>query len=353
MLKRLFNRPAKTHQVTIEPFGATVTVGARETILQAALKAGLAYPFECQTGACSTCKTQLIEGDIKPLTDFAYVLELDEMKGGTILACQSLAKTDLKIRVNTLDDGLPTIAARKFRGSVVSVSKLTRDIFDVRIALDESMNYYAGQYANLSIPGISASRSYSFAAAPRSQGCNELSFHIRLIPNGEVSGWFAASDRTGEVIEVDGPYGIFRLRQADVPIICIAGGSGMAPIKAMLEHGSELELNRSVVYLYGGRTQADLYGGAVIDTLTTAWAGPIRFLPVLSEEPEDSDWDGARGFVSDFIKSIDEFKFADAQAYLCGPPPMIDAAIPILTGAGVRGRDIYFDKFTDRSHNPT
>ena len=126
----------------------------------------------------------------------------------------------------------------------------------------------------------------------------------------------------------------------------------MAPIKAMLEQGSELGLNRSVVYLYGGRTQADLYDDAVIDALTKAWAGPIRFLPVLSEEPQDSDWAGARGFVSDFIESIDEFKFADAQAYLCGPPPMIDAAIPILTGAGVRGRDIYFDKFTDRSHNP-
>lgn len=204
MLNRLFNRPAKTHQVYIEPFGATVTVGALETILQAALKAGLAYPYECQTGACSTCKTQLIEGDIKPLTDFAYVLEMDEMKGGTILACQSLAKTDLKVRVNTLDDGLPTIASRKFRGTVASVSKLTRDIFDVRIALDESLNYYAGQYANLTIPSVATSRSYSSAAAPLSQGSNELSFHIRLIPNGEVSSWFAASDRTGESIEIDG-----------------------------------------------------------------------------------------------------------------------------------------------------
>ena len=89
-----------------------------------------------------------------------------------------------------------------------------------------------------------------------------------------------------------------------------------------------------------------------ICSLTNAWAGPIRFLPVFFEEPEDSDWTGARGFVTEFIKGIDEFKLAKAQAYLCGPPPMIDAAIPILTGAGVRGRDIYFDKFTDRSHNP-
>jgi CDP-4-dehydro-6-deoxyglucose reductase len=352
MLKRLFNRSPKTHQVYVEPFGATITVGARETILQAALKAGLAYPYECQTGACSTCKTQLVEGDIKPLTDFAYVLEMEEIRGGTILACQSLAKTDLKVRVDTLDDGLPTIAAHAIQGRVASVSNLTRDIFDVRIALDAPIEYYAGQYANLTIPGVAASRSYSFATAPLNAGSDELSFHIRLIPNGEVSSWFAAGDRIGESIGIDGPYGIFRLRQADVPIICIAGGSGMAPIKAMLEHGSEQGLSRSVVYLYGGRTQADLYNDDVIDNLTNAWAGPIRFLPVLSEEPQDSGWTGARGFVTDFIKRIDEFKVADAQAYLCGPPRMIDAAIPILTGAGVRGRDIYFDKFTDRSHNP-
>ena len=77
----------------------------------------------------------------------------------------------------------------------------------------------------------------------------------------------------------------------------------------------------------------------------------MRFLAVLSEEPEDSDWTGARGFVTDYIKSIDEFGLPGSQAYLCGPPAMIDAAIPILAGAGVRGRDIYFDKFTDRSHN--
>jgi xylene monooxygenase electron transfer component len=352
MLKRLFNRSPKTHQVYVEPFGATLTVGARETILQAALKAGLAYPYECQTGACSTCKTQLIEGDIKPLTDFAYVLEVDEMQGGTILACQSLAKTDLKIRVTTLDDGLPTIASRSFNGKLASVSNLTRDILDVRIALDEPMIYYAGQYANLTVPGVAASRSYSFAAAPTGAGSNGLAFHIRLIPNGEVSSWFAGDDLVGAPITVDGPYGIFRLREADVPIMCIAGGSGMAPIKAMLEHGSELKVTRPVVYLYGGRTQDDLYPDSLVDALTSGWAGPVRFLPVLSEEPEDSDWTGARGFVTDYIKSIDEFGLPESQAYLCGPPAMIDAAIPILTGAGVRGRDIYFDKFTDRSHNP-
>ncbi len=346
MLKRLFNRSGKTHQVYVEPFGATVTVNARETILQAALNAGVAYPYECQTGACSTCKTQLIEGKIKTLTDFAYVLDMEEIKGGTILACQSLAKTDLKVRVNTLDDGLPTIEARKICGRVVSVSNLTRDIFDVRVALNESINYYAGQYANLTLPTIAVSRSYSFATAPLSTGRDEISFHVRLIPNGELSSWITVGDRSGEPVEIDGPYGIFRLRNADAPIICIAGGSGMAPIKAMLEQGGAGS-NRPIVYLYGGRTQRDLYDDDVIDRIIKSWSGPIRFLPVLSEEPQDSDWVGARGLVTDFIKSISEFEVAEAQAYLCGPPLMIDAAITILTSAGMRGRNIYFDKFTE------
>jgi NAD(P)H-flavin reductase/ferredoxin len=353
MLKRLFNRTPKTHQVYVEPFGATLTVGARETILKAALKSGLAYPHECQVGACSSCKTLLVEGDIKPLTDFAYVLDMEEMRSGYILVCQSLAKSDLKLRVTSLDDGIGTISAGTFDGELTSVSNLTRDILHVRVALSEPMHYHAGQYANLSVPGVEGSRSYSFAEAPGAGGTTDLSFHVRLIPDGAVSGWLAGADRVGTTIGVDGPYGIFHLREADVPILCIAGGSGMAPIKAMLEHGGERALDRPVVYLYGARAQADLYADALVDKLVVGWRGPIRFLPVLSEEPDDSDWQGARGLVTDFIDAVDDFKLAGCQAYLCGPPAMIDAAWPILTNAGVRGRDIYFDKFTDRSHTAT
>ena len=348
MLKRLFSRTPKTYQVAVEPFGATVTVGARETILKAALDAGLAYPFECQTGACACCKALLVEGKVKALTDLAYVFDMEEIRDGYILPCQALARSNLKIRVTALDDGLETIPSRRTSGALTSVTPLTRDILEVRVSLAEPMDYYAGQYANLSVPGVDASRSYSFAEAPGRDGSEELSFHIRLLPDGEVSGWFAAADRVGAVIGVDGPYGVLRLRPADVPIVCIAGGSGMAPIKAILEQGGSEGVSRPVVYLYGGRTQADLYDDAVVATLTAKWAGPIRYLPVLSQEPEDSAWVGARGDVADFIRKVDDFDLRGCQAYLCGPPAMIDAALPILATAGVRGRDIYFDKFTNR-----
>ena len=350
MLKKLFSRNAKTYEVTIEPFGTKLTVGARETILRAALKAGLAYPYECQTGACATCKTQLLEGDIKALTDFAYVLDLDDMRDGTILACQTLARSDLRLRVTTLDDGLPVLPPTRLEGRYAGATTLTQDIIEVEIELAQPLSWYAGQYANLSVPGVADSRSYSFSDPPAAHGSRRARFHVRVIPGGEMSGWFADSTHHGESIGVDGPYGVFRLREADVPIVCIAGGSGMAPIKAMLEHGAAQGIVRPVVFLYGARTQADLYPEALTRRLAEQWAGTLRFMPVLSEEPADSDWHGARGFVTDYIKAIDDFSLDGAQAYLCGPPPMIDAAVPLLSGAGIRGRDIYFDKFTDRSH---
>lgn len=350
MLKRLFGRQPKTYQVKVEPFGQTLTVGARETILQAALRGGLAYPSECQTGACGSCKTLLEDGDIKALTDFAYVLELDEMREGYILACQSLARGDLKIRVTTLDDGLPVIAPVQCTGAVTSITPLTRDIMEIVVNINQPITYYAGQYANLTVPGIDGSRAYSFAAAPVDGGNTELVFHVRVIPDGELSGWLVAGNRIGAEISVEGPFGIFRLRDADVPIVCIAGGSGMAPIKAIIEQAGAAGVERPLVYLYGARTAEDLYPEALVDALTARWKGNIRFVPVLSEEADGSAWSGARGFVTDFIRSIDEFELAGSHAYLCGPPAMIDAAVPILTNAGVRGRDIYYDKFTDRSH---
>ena len=352
MLKRLFGG-TKSYQVTVEPFGTTLTVGPKETLLKAALAAGLAYPFECQTGACATCKTQLLEGDIKALTDFAYVLDLEEMQNGTILACQSLARSDLRIKVTTLDDGLAVIAPRTIGGTISALTPLTRDIVEVRMSLDAPLAYYAGQYANVRVPEIDSVRAYSFAAAPGTDGSADLTFHIRVLPDGEFSGWLASGDRVGAAVEVDGPYGVFRLREADGPIVCIAGGSGMAPIKAMLEHAAASGTDRPVVYLYGARTADDLYPDDTIAALESAWPGAFRFVPVLSEEPADSAWTGARGLVTEFIGAIDDFELAGAQAYLCGPPAMIDAAVPVLNNAGVRGRDIFFDKFTDRSHGAT
>jgi len=209
------------------------------------------------------------------------VLELDEMRNGTILACQSLAKTDLTVRVTTLDDGQAVIPARTIAGEYTGMRELTRDIVEVTITLDDALTYYAGQYANLQVEGVGGSRSYSFANASVADGSTTLTFHIRVIPGGEMSAWFAKPNNIGRSIGVDGPYGVFRLRQAETPMLCIAGGSGMAPIKAMLEYGAAESITQPVVYLYGARTQADLYDVEITAALANAWAASFRFIPVL------------------------------------------------------------------------
>lgn len=351
MPKRLFGGSAKTHTVTVEPFGATLELGPRETILRAALKAGLAYPHECQVGSCTSCKSRLLEGEIKPLTDFAYVLETDEINDGYILACQSLAKTDLKIRVESVEDGTALLPVVTTEGTISGVRALTHDIYEVRVALDAPLDYRAGQYANLRVPGVDDPRSYSFAAAPAPGGTRELVFHIRLVPGGEVSGWLAGGDVTGARVAVDGPHGVFWLRQSDAPILCLAGGSGLAPITAILEQAALGRSPRRVRVLFGARTRADLYGGAEMKALARNWVGDFSFTPVLSEEPRSSDWDGARGLVTEWVGRQRDLPLADCHAYLCGPPAMIDAALPMLKDAGIHPRHIHFDKFTDRSHS--
>jgi NAD(P)H-flavin reductase len=291
----------------------------------------------------------LVEGEIKPLTDFAYVLDVEEIRSGTFLACQSRAKSDLTIRVDTLSDGLEVINPRNFQGEISRINYLTRDIQEVTVNLDSGLDYYAGQYANLTIPGIAESRSYSFASAPLLEMNHTVKFHVRLIPGGAVSNWLSGGKRIGELIKVEGPYGVFRMRDSSSPIVCLAGGSGMAPILSILEQGVLSKIERPIVYLYGARTQADLYDESLISNIIKEWGSSFRFLPVLSAESEESSWEGARGLVTDYISQIKDFDLQGAQAYLCGPPAMIDAAIPVLNNCGVRGRDIFYDKFTDRS----
>jgi CDP-4-dehydro-6-deoxyglucose reductase len=218
----------------------------------------------------------------------------------------------------------------------------------------EQHAYRAGQYADISFPGIEKPRSYSFARAPENEGEGKLTFFVRKVPNGELTSWLFAQDRTGSRVTVNGPYGSFWLREGEGPIICVAGGSGMSSILALLEHANNNHCRREAVYLFGARSQRDLYCLDELRALETSWnasGGSLRFLPVLSEEPEDSDWTGLRGMVTDQI-TAQSLDWANTQAYLCGPPPMIDAAIDVLNRQGVGREHIHFDKFLDASSMP-
>ncbi|MGI9305315.1 MAG: 2Fe-2S iron-sulfur cluster-binding protein [Gammaproteobacteria bacterium] len=341
----------------ILPAGRRVEVRAGDNLLKAALEAGLAWPHDCRVGSCGTCRCTLKEGRIKPLSDFSYVLDGEQLNAGMILACQTSPRSDLVVEVAL--DAENAVSVTSNPGVIKAIDRLTHDIVELSVNINGASppEYIAGQYAELAVQGIEKPRSYSFARAPGDKSGCDLTFFVRRVPGGEFTEWLFGGDRTGTALTISAPYGAFWLRPGKQPIVCVAGGSGLAPIKALLEAAHDAAIQRDVTFLFGARTQKDLYCLDAMETLESAWSGErFEFVPVLSEEPSDSDWGGARGLVTDYLQKhyVDTgaIDMKACQGYLCGPPPMIDAAIAVMNAAGLSDERIFFDKFLDASTMP-
>jgi NAD(P)H-flavin reductase/ferredoxin len=348
-ISNIFKNKTETFLVNILPHDTSFPARTNHVLLQEALAAGVPFPHDCRVGTCASCKCRLIDGKIKTVLDFSYTLSNEEIQQGYILACQAIVKSNLTVNLDQPFKG-PNHKIQSVSGIIYSSIPLTHDILKITIELEENITYEAGQYADISVPSINEPRSYSFSNASNKDGNSEISFFIRHVPNGEMSGWFHEKDRTGEKININGPYGSFYLRPSPEPIICIAGGSGLAPIKAILEQASKLGGNIPVLFLFGARTTNDLYCLNEINNYARSWNAPFYFIPVLSEEPSESGWTGARGLVTEYIENQPGFHLSSSIAYLCGPPGMIDAAISKLKDLGIKEDRIFFDKFLDRSH---
>ena len=238
---------------------------------------------------------------------------------------------------------------------VKSMENLTSGTYRLVIKCHDNalpFNSHAGQYATLKVDGLDKPRAYSFAKSPKSENKNEYTFFIRQVPGGEFSNWLD-KNRTGEKIIISAPLGYFKLDDSKDDMICIAGGSGMSAVNAIVEEAIHQKVKRNCYFFYGARTQNDLYLVDELTKIAEQWDKDFKFefIPVLSEEPEDSDWDGARGFVTDYFKDNYLEKgivSADScKAFFCGPPPMIDAGAKVLKEAGVAESSMFFDKFED------
>lgn len=348
---KLFSRK-DAFKATVNDLGKPIEVEPSSNLLQAALAAGVAWPHSCRVGSCGTCRCRLVSGRIKELSDFSYVLEEDELDRGMILACQTSLRSDIVVEVD-LDTTVGKVAKpESIKGVISGSTPLTHDILEIRVHLEKPLpRYIAGQYAEISVAGIDHPRSYSFARAPENEKSDDVTFHVRHVPGGEMSGWLHAESRIGQEVVITGPFGSFHLRDSQSPILCIAGGSGMAPIKALLECLCTSGFKRQVTYLFGARTQKDLYCLDEMDAVKAKGNDHFRFLPILSNEPDGSSWSGRRGLVTSHITDVN-LDLASCEAYLCGPPPMIDAAIEVLNKEGLGSERIFFDKFFDTSHLP-
>lgn len=325
--------------------GVVIPVEPKETLLQAALRAGIDFPHSCRVGGCATCKCKLLDGKVKELTETSYILSDEDLDQGCILACQAVPQGPVRIEVDLSAQG----AKRRVPGRVVAQERLTHDIVSLRVQLDEALPYKAGQFANISLDALpDVQRSYSFATAVQPNA--QVSFFVRKVPGGVFSTHVNEADLVGQTVTVEGPMGDFWLRPGQGPLLLVAGGSGLAPILSLLEDAQAQGVKRPVTLLFGARQQADLYAQDAIAALARDWPGGLHFVPVLSSEPEGSGWAGARGMVAD---AVAEHLPAGAHAYLCGPPPMVDAVSAVLQQHGVARADIHADRFTTLHDTPT
>ncbi|RLB44466.1 MAG: oxidoreductase [Deltaproteobacteria bacterium] len=316
-----------------------------ETILNGALRHGLKIPYSCKVGGCGTCKCRLVEGKVKEFTDKSYLLTKQEIQRNIILACQSTPRSDVVVEIEGWTDSIDDV-----RGSICNIEPLTHDICEVSVELERPMTYRAGQYVTVRATDTDIpARCYSFAHRSEPDGRRTISFFVRAVEGGRMSNWLIDEHHTGRAVTVTGPQGNFFLRDHDQPVVLVAGGSGLAPIVALLEQaledGAQI-LRQPATLLFGVRSQRDIYYTDHITGLQSAWKNEFVFEPVLSAEPDGSDWAGKRGLVSDFVEA---HSGREATGYLCGPPPMLDAAINQMIRHGMKTDSIFFDKFSDQS----
>jgi len=328
----------------IEIVGTETPVSAapEDTLLDACLRAGLAMPYNCRSGECGECIAALEAGEVEemPGADPAVFTDADRARG-RILTCMCFPRSDVRIAL-ALRDGIAAPRIQRVHAMVDAIDWHGPNIAEVTVATPGAIDYRAGQYFEWVLPGIAPDRSFSAANRP---GSDVIRFHVRIYPDGAVGRYIKQEMVVGGVLELIGPYGHFAFSENDFrPAICVAGGTGMAPIRAVLDDAFARGDGRPIRYFYGTRSQADLY--ALEDMAAWQVTRPqFSFTPVLSDEPAGSDWQGARGLVTDALAAELGDVFG-AEAYLCGPPAMIDAAIEILRAAGLDDADIYYDKFT-------
>ncbi len=345
MLKNLF-APKPPLGIKIQPFGLEFIADSKRTVLESALDAGIGFPYDCKVGTCGSCRFRLDEGRISELSPSAATLTREELECGWRLGCQALPRSSLAIYLTDLFDP-PTYAPEDVEGHIDSIRALTHDIVEVSIALSRSIPFSPGQYAELSVAGIEGARSYSFAAWEKGGTTHRPSFHIRKVPGGKFTEWLFAESRARTAVRVRGPMGRFGLRQSESPLLLVGGGSGLAPLKCILEYALAAGCSRPATLLFGARIQADLFCVERIDEIAKHWRGKFTFIPILSLEPEASGWQGARGLVTEAIATLPSLQAS--QAYLCGPPAMVDAAEIALMHGGMSEASIFADRFFDRT----
>ena len=332
-----------SYSLTIEPLGRTIEVNDGQTILDAALREGIYLPHACCHGLCATCKVQITDGEVDhgQASNFALMdYEREEQK---CLACCATLQSDVVIEADIDEDpDALNLPIDDFDGVVERIENLTPTIKGVWIRLDKPMQFQAGQYVNLTVGELDA-RAFSLANSPSTGDLIEL--NIKQVPGGQITGYVHNDLKVGEHVKVVGPYGRFFTRKsAQIPLIFMAGGSGLSSPKSMIAELLEDDCTLPITLVYGARTRDELYDHDLFVQWTQKYPN-FTYVPALSAVEEGDAWNGFRGFVHDAAKTQFDNDFRGHKAYLCGPPLMIESCISTLMQGRLFERDIYTEKF--------
>lgn len=337
----------QTHVVRFEPVGIEIDCDEDTNVLRAAADQGITLMHGCKEGQCSSCKSFVLDGEEPELDKYStFALPDAEKDEGYTLLCRAHVYEDTTIELLNYDEemirsGKPIQEAV---AEVVAKESVTHDMRHLVLKLLEpqEIDYWPGQYVDIAIPGTEETRSFSMANT--SSKDNQLEFVIKVYPDGAFSHFLDTKVEVGDKLDLTGPFGVFTLRDRDSDIVFIGGGAGMAPILCLLRTLAENSSTRKTTFYYGARGKRDLCFEEELRSLSESLPN-FTYVPALSEPADDEEWDGEVGFITDVVKKHEK-DLEGVDAYVCGPPPMVEAAILALSSLGASGKTIYYDKFT-------
>ncbi len=334
------------HSLTVEPVGHHVAVQPGQTVLEACLRAGVWLPYACGHGLCGTCKVEVLDGEVEHGRASPFALMDFERDEGFALACTATLCSDVTVEADIEEDADAVARpVRDFVGTVSRLEPLTPEILGIWLGVEgEGVRFQAGQYVNVRVDGVDGPRAFSLAGPPSLPDAVEL--HVRLVPGGAATPLLHDRLAIGDRLGFSGPYGRFFVRRSHArPMLFLAGGSGLSSPKSMILDLLETGCALPITLIHGVRTGQDLYFDGLFRRLEREHPN-FRYIPALSDPAvEDSTWNGATGLVHEVAERLYGGSFKGLSAYLCGPPPMIEACIRILMKGRLFERDIFTEKF--------
>jgi len=317
-----------------------IPITENDTLLNTLGKQKIFVPSACGGKAtCGLCKCRVTEGGGDVLPTEEPFLSTAEKESGVRLACQVKVRDDISIELP-----MDQLNAESFTSKVVGMDELTYDIILLRVKLihPKVMHFKPGQYAQIKVPGIEIIRAYSIASNPKYP--DTLEFIVRYVPKGKATTFVHKALRIGDNVSLTGPYGDFYLQEdSNKDIICIAGGSGKAPIRSIVAYLKDRGMKRKVTYFFGARSVKDLYYTEEFEAIEKEFPN-FKYVPALSDPQPEDNWTGETGLITEVLDRMTG-DLSDTEAYLCGSPGMINACINVLDNHELPSEQCFFDKF--------